>query len=84
VRLRWGVQGGQLFPGRALSQAAPGLPLGNVGALVGRKYNLFDYVGDPEAERVIISMASSCDVIEETVNYLTGLGERVGLIKVRL
>ncbi|MFC1821711.1 pyruvate:ferredoxin (flavodoxin) oxidoreductase [Thermodesulfobacteriota bacterium] len=55
-----------------------------VGDLVGRSYNLFDYAGDPEADRVIISMASSCDVIEETVNYLNGLGERVGLIKVRL
>jgi pyruvate-ferredoxin/flavodoxin oxidoreductase len=55
-----------------------------VGALTGRSYNLFDYVGDPEADRVIVSMASSCDVIEETVNYLNRLGERVGLIKVRL
>jgi pyruvate-ferredoxin/flavodoxin oxidoreductase len=55
-----------------------------VGELVGRSYNLFDYVGDPEADRIIISMASSCDVIEETVNYLNGLDERVGLIKVRL
>ncbi len=55
-----------------------------VGTLVGRPYNLFDYVGDPDAERLIISMASSCDTIEETVNYLNSLGERVGLIKVRL
>jgi pyruvate-ferredoxin/flavodoxin oxidoreductase len=55
-----------------------------VGDLTGRRYNLFDYTGDPEADRVVVSMASSCDVIEETVNYLTGLGERVGLIKVRL
>lgn len=55
-----------------------------VGELVGRSYNLFDYVGDPEADRIIISMASSCDVIEEAVNYLNGLDERVGLIKVRL
>ena len=55
-----------------------------VGALTGRKYNLFDYVGDPEAERVVVSMASSCDTIEETVNYLNSLGERVGLVKVRL
>ncbi len=55
-----------------------------VGDLTGRKYNLFDYAGDPEAERVVVSMASSCDAIEETVNYLNGLGERVGLIKVRL
>ena len=45
-----------------------------VGDLVGRQYNLFDYVGDPEADRVIVSMASSCDVIEETVNYLNRSG----------
>jgi len=55
-----------------------------VGHLVGRSYDLFDYVGDPEADRVIVAMASSCDVIEETVNYLNKLGERVGLVKVRL
>ncbi|MBN2060750.1 MAG: pyruvate:ferredoxin (flavodoxin) oxidoreductase [Deltaproteobacteria bacterium] len=55
-----------------------------VSDLTGRKYNLFDYVGDPDADRIIISMASSCDVIEETVNYLNRLGERVGLMKVRL
>ena len=55
-----------------------------VGALTGRRYNLFDYAGDPEADRVIVSMASSCDTIEETLNYLNGIGERVGLIKVRL
>jgi pyruvate-ferredoxin/flavodoxin oxidoreductase len=41
-----------------------------VGNITGRSYNLFDYVGDPEADRIIVSMASSCDVIEETVNYL--------------
>ena len=55
-----------------------------VGELTGRKYNLFDYAGDPEADRVIVSMASSCDTIEETLNYLNATGERVGLIKVRL
>jgi pyruvate-ferredoxin/flavodoxin oxidoreductase len=55
-----------------------------VSGLTGRDYNLFDYAGDPEADRVIVSMASSCDVIEETVNYLNSLGDRVGLIKVRL
>ncbi len=55
-----------------------------VGEMIGRRYGLFDYVGDPEAERVVISMASSCDVLEETVNYLNRLGERVGLVKVRL
>lgn len=55
-----------------------------VGDLIGRTYKLFDYVGHPEADRVIISMASSCDVIEETVNHLHRQGERVGLVKVRL
>jgi len=55
-----------------------------VGALTGRNYNLFDYVGAPDATDVIISMGSSCDAIEETVNYLTKKGEKVGLIKVRL
>jgi len=55
-----------------------------VGDLVGRRYRLFDYVGDPEADRVVVSMASSCDVIEETVNHLNNLGQRVGLVKVRL
>jgi pyruvate-ferredoxin/flavodoxin oxidoreductase len=55
-----------------------------VGNMVGRSYNLFDYAGDPEADRVIVAMASGCDAIEETVNYLNKLGERVGLIKVRL
>jgi pyruvate-ferredoxin/flavodoxin oxidoreductase len=55
-----------------------------VGDLTGRRYNLFDYAGDPEAEKVVVSMASSCDVIEETVNHLNSLGERVGLLKVRL
>ena len=55
-----------------------------VSALTGRKYRLFDYVGDPDAERIIVSMGSSCETIEEVVNYLTARGERVGLVKVRL
>jgi pyruvate-ferredoxin/flavodoxin oxidoreductase len=55
-----------------------------VSDLTGRRYTLFDYVGDPEADRVVVSMASSCDVLEETVNYLNGVGDRVGLLKVRL
>ena len=55
-----------------------------LGPVLGRHYHLFDYVGDPEADRVIITMGSSCDVIEETVNYLNSLGEKVGLVKVRL
>ena len=55
-----------------------------IAPIVGKSYHLFDYVGSPDAERVIISMGSSGDVIEETVNYLIGKGEKVGLIKVRL
>jgi len=50
----------------------------------GRQYHLFDYVGDPNAEHVVVSMGSSCDVIEETINYLNAKGEKLGLIKVRL
>ena len=55
-----------------------------VAALTGREHHLFEYVGDPEADRVIISMGSSCEVIEETVNRLNAEGERVGLVKVHL
>jgi pyruvate-ferredoxin/flavodoxin oxidoreductase len=51
---------------------------------LGRKYDLFDYIGDPEAEKILISMGSSCETIEETVNYLCSKGEKVGAIKVRL
>jgi len=55
-----------------------------VSDLTGRPYRPFDYVGDPEADRVIISMGSSCETIEEVVNYLVDQGEAVGLVKVRL
>jgi len=55
-----------------------------VGALTGRYYNLFDYFGDPEADRVIIAMGSGCEAIEETVTKLNNDGERVGVVKVRL
>jgi pyruvate-ferredoxin/flavodoxin oxidoreductase len=55
-----------------------------VGKLTGRPYKLFDYVGHPEADRVIISMGSSCETIEEVVHHLNKQQERVGLIKVRL
>ncbi|MEJ5358293.1 MAG: pyruvate:ferredoxin (flavodoxin) oxidoreductase [Desulfobacterales bacterium] len=55
-----------------------------VGALTGRHYRPFDYVGDPAAERVIVSMASSCETIEETIHHLVSRGEKVGLVKVRL
>ncbi len=55
-----------------------------VGDLTGRKYKLFDYVGAPDATNVVVSMGSSCETIEEVVNYLTAKGEKVGLVKVRL
>ncbi|WP_419788060.1 pyruvate:ferredoxin (flavodoxin) oxidoreductase [Pseudodesulfovibrio sp.] len=55
-----------------------------VGKITGRRYKLFDYVGDPKADRIIIAMGSACETIEETVNYLNGKGKKVGLIKVRL
>ena len=53
-------------------------------ALTGRQYHLFEYVGAPDAERVIILMGSGAEAAVETVNYLVGQGEKVGLIKVRL
>ncbi|MDH5610072.1 MAG: pyruvate:ferredoxin (flavodoxin) oxidoreductase, partial [Cyclobacteriaceae bacterium] len=50
----------------------------------GRAYQLVEYVGAPDAEKVLISMGSSIHTIEETVNYLTQKGEKVGAIKLRL
>jgi pyruvate-ferredoxin/flavodoxin oxidoreductase len=52
-------------------------------AKVGRKYNLFDYIGAPDAERVIVLMGSGCDPAHETVDFLTERGEKLGIIKVR-
>lgn len=52
--------------------------------LTGRHYHLFDYVGAPDAERVIVLMGSGAEAVEETVNYLRQQGEKVGLLKVRL
>ena len=52
--------------------------------LVGRQYRLFDYVGAPDAERVIVMMGSGAEAAHETVEYLTARGEKVGLLKVRL
>ncbi len=52
--------------------------------VTGRQYNLFDYVGDPKAERVLVIMGSGGETAEETVKYLTEKGEKVGVIRVRL
>ena len=53
-------------------------------ALTGRQYKLFEYVGAPDADRVIILMGSGCDAAAETVNALLAQGEKVGVLKVRL
>lgn len=52
--------------------------------IVGRSYHLFDYVGAPDAERVIVVMGSGAEVGHEAVEYLNARGEKVGLLKVRL
>jgi pyruvate-ferredoxin/flavodoxin oxidoreductase len=52
--------------------------------IVGRKYHLFDYVGAPDAERVIVIMGSGAEIAHETIDYLNARGEKVGLLKVRL
>ncbi len=52
--------------------------------IVGRSYHLFDYVGAPDADRVIVMMGSGADAAHETVDYLNSKGEKVGLLKVRL
>jgi pyruvate-ferredoxin/flavodoxin oxidoreductase len=58
--------------------------MAKVSDLTGRTLHLFDYVGPADAERVIVAMGSSCETIEEVVNYLSAKGEKVGLVKVRL
>ncbi len=55
-----------------------------VGELTGRYYKLFEYHGDPDAERIIILMGSGCETVHETVDFLTAQGEKVGVLKVRL
>ncbi|MHC1739349.1 MAG: pyruvate:ferredoxin (flavodoxin) oxidoreductase [Ignavibacteriaceae bacterium] len=52
--------------------------------LTGRKYKLFEYLGAPDAERVVVIMGSGAEAAEETVNYLTAKGEKIGVLKVRL
>ena len=79
------------FQGREASnnyyEAIPGIVeeyMNKVSALTGRDYKPFDYVGAPDAERVVVAMGSGCECIEEVVNHLVAKGEKVGLIKVRL
>jgi pyruvate-ferredoxin/flavodoxin oxidoreductase len=56
----------------------------HLGALTGRTYDLFDYEGHPEAERVIVIMGSGAETAQETVEELVSRGEKVGIVKVRL
>nr|WP_308506140.1 pyruvate:ferredoxin (flavodoxin) oxidoreductase [uncultured Agathobaculum sp.] len=68
-------------------EAVPGIVeeyMGKVNAKLGTNYQLFNYYGAPDADRVIIAMGSICDVAEEVIDYLNAHGEKVGLIKVRL
>ena len=52
--------------------------------LTGRQYRLFEYYGDPAAEKVVVLMGSGCEAVAETVDYLNSQGEKVGVVKVRL
>ena len=68
-------------------EAVPALvqeAMDQLAGLTGRQYHLFDYVGAPDAERVLVLMGSGCEAVEETVDYLVSKGEKVGAVKVRL
>lgn len=58
--------------------------MGKINEKLGTNYDLFNYYGAPDADRVIIAMGSINDVCEEVIDYLTAKGEKVGVIKVRL
>lgn len=67
--------------------AVPGVVekyLEKLAAVTGRKYGLFDYYGDPQAERVVIAMGSVTETIREAVDYLNERGEKVGMVAVHL
>ena len=58
--------------------------MAKINAKLGTDYQLFNYYGAPDADRVIVAMGSICDVAEEVIDYMNAHGEKVGLIKVRL
>ena len=58
--------------------------MAKINAKLGTDYQLFNYYGAPDADRVIVAMGSICDVTEEVIDYLNAHGEKVGLLKVRL
>ncbi|MFH0881604.1 MAG: pyruvate:ferredoxin (flavodoxin) oxidoreductase [bacterium] len=67
--------------------AVPGIVQESMDAfakLTGRQYHLYEYLGAPDAERVIILMGSGAEAVHETVDYLVAKGEKVGVLKVRL
>lgn len=73
--------------GNKYYDAVPGIVktmMDKVSKVTGRKYGLFEYYGHAEADRVIICMASSVEVVEETIDYLNAKGQKVGLVRVRL
>jgi len=68
-------------------QAVPGIvqkAMDKFAKIVGRQYKLFDYVGAPDAERVVILMGNGAETAEEAAEYLIAKGEKVGVLKVRL
>lgn len=92
-RVKVGQQGPDVyFQGRETVnpyyQKAPAIIqecMDEVGNALGRKYKLFDYVGDPDAEDVIVAMGSGCETVQETIEYLNKeRGMKLGLIKVRV
>ncbi|MCB5266406.1 MAG: 2-oxoacid:acceptor oxidoreductase family protein, partial [Candidatus Cloacimonetes bacterium] len=92
-RMKVGQHGTDVyFQGRETSNThylnAPGIIeacMKEVGEKLGRQYNLFDYVGDPEAEDVIVAMGSGCETVQETIEYLNKeRGMKLGLVKVRV
>ncbi|MDE6329681.1 MAG: pyruvate:ferredoxin (flavodoxin) oxidoreductase [Muribaculaceae bacterium] len=58
--------------------------MNEINKITGRKYGLFDYYGDPEAEHVVIAMGSATQAIQETIDYLRAQGKKVGLVSVHL
>ena len=73
--------------GNPFYEACPGKveqAMAKFAELTGRRYGLFDYVGHPEAERVVVLMGSGADTAHETIDYLVAKGEKVGVLKVRL
>ena len=58
--------------------------MGEISKITGREYKPFNYYGAPDATKVIVAMGSVCEAIEETVDYLNAMGQKVGVLKVHL